>query len=268
MRLGLRWKWTHILVHRCASEDFSFYADWAVPTRNSGLLGRSPHGRRSIWLCALIVMLAVPLGCSQSSCDVHGGLRLRVDRTTYAVAAQADAIPHEAAKAAGLVRTRFLAGKADPVQYCQSADVAVIETLRFSFRLTGGTSPGGSSAQTITRADALIPAVRPTFPPIASASILRVWTTPLRLDRAAASAAFDLHLHERGGSTRQVPVQCLSARKSLGLKGTTLSHCQFVLPLAGGNLLDMVVSPPNGNLDYVGAHLIRALRDAETFKKV
>jgi hypothetical protein len=188
-----------------------------------------------------------------------------VGGTIYAVPAEADAVPHEAPRARGLIKMSHATPGAG--QYCQCRDVAVIDTLRFSFRLSrdDAAERGGHVAATITRTDAVSPAWQPALPPIAPAAIAQISPLPLAIDRADRTARFDLRLRLRDGSARSMPVRCFWASGSPGAEASAMGNCRIIAALAVGSALEVIVSPPSNDRDYVGRQLIHAMRDSESF---
>jgi hypothetical protein len=216
--------------------------------------------------CALPALAAVLAGCSDANCASGYGLRLRVGETTYAVPAQADAVPHEAPRVRGLIKTNYR--KPGLGQYCQSRDVAVIDTLRFGFRpfSPAAAERGNHVAATITRTDAVSPPFRPTALVIATEAIRSVEPTALLVDRAARSARFDLRFRLAGQETQVVPVRCAWATGAPGGERRALMACNAMVVLDGGNTLEIAATPPNNDRHFIGRELLRALRRAEQFK--
>lgn len=238
-------------------------AGWrACPGRGAGPVAVSLLALR----CALPALAAVLAGCSDADCAPGYGLRLRVGTTTYAVPEQANAVPHEAPRARGLIKRNF--APLGSGQYCQSRDVAVIDTLRFGFRtFPPATAERGSHvAATITRTDIVSPPFRPAALVMVTAAIRSVEPTALLVDRAARSARFDLRFRLAGQETQVVPVRCMWATGAPGGEHRALMACNAMVALDGGNTLDIAATPPNNDRHFIGRELLRALRRAEQFK--
>ncbi len=199
-----------------------------------------------------------------STCVDGGGMRLRVGQVVYDVPASADASPYAGPRTPGV---RYNFGSAGRGQFCQESAVSVIDTRNFSFRLSDDENVRGQTAPSIGRTNDLARHFQPDFPAFRRSEVVRITPSALNVDQQDRSARLTLEVALSGGTIRRIPADCQWA-PGVGTNGEGLvGTCWMAVPLAGGNTLTVVVTPPENDLDNLGTGVLRALGTAEDFAR-